>query len=128
MPFPFDEALAESELFWALVDVLDVDGWVVHTAKLADLRELAPAKYQHVRGELEAIYPDLPPMVRAGPVTIGLQQSLVENRPSDAFYELLLRRGAALDFRAVATSTAGNQHDVPPYPFTDVLSFSDLLQ
>jgi hypothetical protein len=126
VPFPLDEALIDNELFWALADCLDPDAWVVHTGKLADLEELNPSDYVRVRKELAEAHAEYPEVVAAGPINIALQDALKLEWPSDEWQELLARRTASLDFFGVAGSTSGDQHDAPPYPFTDVVAFEQL--
>jgi hypothetical protein len=126
VPFPLDESLIESELFWALADCFDPDVWLVHTGKLADLEELDPDQYARVRKELERTHSDQPPAIAAGPINIALQDAFVLQWPSEEWQELLSRRTACFDFFDVAATTWGGQHDSPPYPFTDVLGFEEL--
>jgi len=127
---PLRDGLADSELFWALVELWDPDWYDVYAGSHRELEDLDPARYRAWRdGEMRAYLEQLPQPLQQSDFAPLYEDPLVETDLPDELDRLLVRRGAALHYDgrllpAALLSATG----APPYPATDVLELQALPQ
>lgn len=125
---PFREGLADSDLFWALVELWDPDWYAMYAGSYRELEDLDPARYRIWRdGELRAYAEQFPAPVQQSDVAPLYEEPLVEADLPDELDRLLVGRGAALhhDGRLLPGALL-SATGAPSYPATDVLNLQTL--
>ena len=125
--FPLRDDLADHDLFWALVDRLDADRFLLYNGAVADLEYLAPGEYAAGRqGVEQSLDGHDQEIVR---VYLGdwREGPLVEAEAPEGLEELLIRRVAPLNGEPASGLLPFGGMGVP-YPFADVGQLADLPQ
>ena len=125
---PLRDGLADSRLFWALVELWDADWWGVYAGSHRDLEDLAPQAYGSWRAETELEVAKLPMEVRDEALASAHAEPLVEVELPDELNRLLVRRGTTLhyDGRMMLRGPLTGSNS-PPYPAVDALDLRDRL-
>jgi hypothetical protein len=127
--FPLRPDTKDSDVFWALVELLDPDCWGIYTGSHRELEDLDASAYSTWREQIDAQLTKLPEDQRECMLDDAHSAALVDEVIPSGLEALLVARAAPLNhdgrlMPAGALSATGE----PPYPYVDVLHLSALPQ
>jgi hypothetical protein len=117
----------DSEVFWALVELLDPDWWDIYCGSHRELEDFDAASYSTWRAQVDAELAKWPEEQREGRLDEVHAAALVDEAVPSDLEALLVARGAPLNHdgrllpRGPVSATGA-----PPYPCVDALDLSGL--
>jgi len=124
---PLRADTADSEVFWALAELLDPDWWGVYAGSNRELEDLDASTYAAWRADVDAQLANWPEGQREAVLADAHGEPLVDAPIPDDLHSLLVTRGATLNhdgtmvLRGPVSATGA-----PPYPSVDTLELRGL--
>jgi hypothetical protein len=122
--FPLEEAEAQHELFWRLVELFDPDAWEVYVPSTADLESLDATAFAKRKKEVENVLAALPAVPDG---EVDPERDRVWAEPiadvwmSDELNQVLVARGAPFQSDGRMLLRGGFSGSGVPYPMVDAL-------
>jgi hypothetical protein len=121
---PLRQDTKDSELFWALVELLDPDSWSIYAGSQHELEDFDPTAYSAWRESIDTELNGRPEDERAGVLDDAHGAPLVDGAFPADLEALLVARGAPLNRRGRLMHDALSATGAPPYPSVDALDLN----